>query len=27
MAGATAWLYWHPKNRPAVWIAESEWPP
>ena len=26
VAGASAWLYWHPKNKPGVWIAEAEWP-
>ena len=26
VACATAWLYWHPKNKPAVWVPESEWP-
>lgn len=26
LAGADAWLYWHPKNGKPHWIAESEWP-
>jgi Holliday junction resolvase len=26
VAGGSAWLYWHPKNKPAVWIPEAEWP-
>jgi Holliday junction resolvase len=26
LAGADAWLYWHPKRAKGRWIAEHEWP-
>lgn len=26
LAGADAWLYWHPPRTKPVWIAASDWP-